>query len=417
VGVIETITDEDSGIGAYNPVSHNKEVWDCPRQSVEAIGSDDYDKPGCAVTSTATIGAASAVEFGLSSIPYFGEVSDQVAEATSTMNPGGVDPGEFGLTQFVGELRELRDTVQHSARLWRDLLYPIRKKGAFSSLTASSVSMWHLFRGILQVDLTNKFAYQPLVADLFRLHRSVSELCRVMDKLRSTEPFRVYGRSTRDGNGSFTAVGYPYDYYHWGNSRTYERTVRTWAMVQAAPMSFPEGVFVDSSVKERLQRIRNMGRLLSDFYKVNSAISTAWQLMPFSWVVDYFVDIGSFLDQFDGRAVKRSYTVLSQGYSIKSIQRSVGWIAMDAGTYRKNYQDVKAYPLVTGTLTRSQYSRVASSLPWDTQVLVGPEVRIPNLGQIGTLLELILLARTDGAPQIDPYQNGSTAHSSNRLLR
>lgn len=104
-------------------------------------------------------------------------------------------------------------------------------------------------------------------------------------------------------------------------------------------------------------------------------------------MVDYFIDIGSFISQFDGKAVKVPYTILADGYSVKAEKRADVTCFLDKGMYNALWQNHKS-TTVAGSLHDIYYIRRQGPLPYGS--LLYPELRLPNLKQAGNILSLLI---------------------------
>jgi len=413
-GVKETIVDETDSPGLYNPVLHTKEVWDCPVQVVKATGVDFYNHPDVDINCTSTIGAGGAVEIGMRTGGNYITTSAEtlLAEAVTQMDPSRIDPGELNVPQFVGELRELRDLTDlaalkvfrllprvstkyysrtHRAK-WDSQRNPLSfVRSITSRLTRQELSEFKrkpigtLAKELIQLDLANKFAIQPLIGDLKKIANLVEGLSNLKSKLQNADPFRVYGMSYRDDTDSFSASGAPYDYYLWDTDFQYRREVRSWAMVKYNnPLSFLHDDF--------LSEVHRSAVAIGEYLGFRKLPAVAWELLPMSFIVDWFLDIGSYLRQFDvGTPLEFPFTVVAQGYSVKDTAISHTAVRHHAGAYRSIFQAESPYPLVKGSLTRTIYERRREALPWGAHQLVPPKIRLPDLNKSVTLLELSYL--------------------------
>ena len=60
-----------------------------------------------------------------------------------------------------------------------------------------------------------------------------------------------------------------------------------------------------------------IGELKRRIWGTNTFLSTAWELVPFSFVVDWFLKIGSIINEFEKAEPLLQYRILNAGYSLK----------------------------------------------------------------------------------------------------
>jgi hypothetical protein len=299
------------------------------------------------------------------------------------MDPSRIKGGAFNLPQFVGELRELRDSLGLSAWNFKESWLKLVK--ANMRFVHNGITFRDVIKAALSADLARKFALEPTIADIKNLISSFDGCLKMLDKLQNGHPFRVYGSSQRTGTNSYDFTGYPYTKYWWGNAQSFKKKVITWAMIR---YTNPLGSLFGSDWTETTRNIMSRKRAIEEYYRLNAPVRTAWELMPLSFVVDWFIDLGSWLDRFDGKISDLPYEVIASGYSVKKTADSQGYIRIHAGTENARLQDITAAPLVTGRLVKTSYSRVNATLPWTSPAYAPPKVRIPSFGKLVTLLEL-----------------------------
>jgi hypothetical protein len=365
-----------TGSKSYNPVTHIKELWECPLSDVSEKSKGTYTDQLTTVTE-ATIGAAPAVSFGIDSWPYMASTDTLKTQALNSVDPGRIRPDRFNLPVFLGELRDIKDLAESIAK---SILRTIKYISTQSKLQLSTTTtLGQLMANAVDADLMYKFGVRPLLSDYRALMSLDSRIAAVIDRLNRETPVRVYGKASASGSGGFTAVGYPNDYYYWGNSIAFTREVVVWGMVTQRAVNIP-------SIKD--------GMLLAvtgDLVNATGFKQAAWELIPFSFVVDYFIDIGNYLAQYDGSIVEIEYSVIQAGYSIKESAISTGWVDLDAGAYRSYKRLVSPPEKVYGTLTKSRYTRIP-----DNSLVFGaginpPALSLPDFRQVWTIFELLSL--------------------------
>jgi hypothetical protein len=131
----------------------------------------------------------------------------------------------------------------------------------------------------------------------------------------------------------------------------------------------------------------NEWNALKQFYALHPRMGTAWELIPLSFVVDMFVDIGRFISQFDRRQVVRPGVIRTSGYSVKDTLEMKAIMfpgVLLSGSKIYGAPDVA----ISGTVTRKEYARVKASL-LNIPSIEPIRIKLPNLSQVGTLAELV----------------------------
>jgi hypothetical protein len=116
--------------------------------------------------------------------------------------------------------------------------------------------------------------------------------------------------------------------------------------------------------------------------------STVWELAPLSFVVDWFVSIGDTLRRTEGLATSTpEVELLASGYSTKVEVTGTCIVNPFA-----SFPGTATLPgSVVGKYTSKVYTRQAEViLPTQPVAIPAPSLRLPNLGKIWTLTELIL---------------------------
>lgn len=78
-------------------------------------------------------------------------------------------------------------------------------------------------------------------------------------------------------------------------------------------------------------------------YGLQPSLSLAWDLVPLSFVVDWFLPIGSYLEHFDGKTFEDSLTIIESLLTTKYVQKSRA--------------DLMGFSGVNGSITLSVYDR------------------------------------------------------------
>lgn len=81
-------------------------------------------------------------------------------------------------------------------------------------------------------------------------------------------------------------------------------------------------------------------------------ISSAWAVIPYSWLIDYFFNVGEFLKTFDNVDRTLGFTVVDFGYSTKTTTTSAKTTVLVIGTEGHQVADQGAYVKTNSTFQR-----------------------------------------------------------------
>lgn len=304
-------------------------------------------------------------------------------QAEGQMKPGAPPQG-FDLAQFIGELTDfsslfksiargllnakddLLDRTAHllSRRIYR-AAFTVEQK-PWSEIAA--IVFKHLLNVGVSSHLAWKLVYEPLYRDLGKLKDALLRYDDRLRRLQLPKTFRVYGTAISQGSALADSgpIGLSYGY-----NGVQTRKVVTWALVRQKPLF--------NVVPSKFLRA---------YYGLSPRLSVAWELMPLSFVVDWFMDIGAWLRQFDGSVYQIPFELISSGYSVKD-EWSVQWIARPTYQWANAFVGVTFKP-VMGKRFKSVYQRRAGGITFNPAGAMQPlELKLPNLGQLGTLAELV----------------------------
>jgi len=381
VGRIETIEDvEGSSRSAYNACDHTKEEWDVPALPGFMLGdSSEYLGKYAQASTVCTLSAGpDQLEYGYSAFPSsWTDEANALGLAVNKMRFGIQDSG-FNLPTFLGELKDFKHLFSKNAGKLshNSKRLPTRKGGkypeGFDKKTLSG-SIRDGLVGLLKADLTNQFVVKPMVADIQKMMTLGRHLAAQKERLTGGKPV-VVRSSYKDRTEVKDDFLDPSVYTHgWVSNRVYERTITPWALIK-----------YDSDALPDLPEVL----LLADMLGFDQPLSTVWELIPFSFMVDYFIRVGDWLDQFDGQVYDVPYTILQQGYSVKTVFRSEVKTTFNSGIYRTKYQNLA--PLTRyGTMRRTRYRRVPGELPYGS--FTTPTISLPSLRQAGNIVDIALL--------------------------
>jgi len=197
-----------------------------------------------------------------------GQFYSQARQAMSAMQ---------GMT-FLGEIAEtihmLRNPAKGLIELQRSLL---SKYAQLLSRTRKGVKRKSLEKAIADLYLENVFGWLPLIHD-------ISDAVKAYDRLLGkvvTSRCRGFGKDpkqvlTESGNESLTASG---SFYEYTTLATSEAQVLYYGAVK--------GTATGASTLERASDLFG--------FRADEFVPTLWELMPWSFLIDYFANIGAII--------------------------------------------------------------------------------------------------------------------------
>jgi hypothetical protein len=383
----------------YNQVSHTKLKCDAKSIAVDTgfmratIASGVSAGKPIDVKLSGTLGSAYwyqvEKDYGFSgpTAEYLGTLSFAVlkAQAEGQMAPGappqGADVALYlaELTDFTSVFRKaaelmmkaregiLTRTAQH---LSKKFARAIRDK---PTIQLAAIVHSHLVNVGINAHLAWKLVYEPLIRDSKVLADAIRRYDDTLRKLQLPKAFRVYGRaeSSSSSSGSTGAVG-----HSAGWKGTQSKTAVTWALVRQAPLFnvLPS-------------------RFFREYYGLTARVSTVWETIPLTFIADMFVDIGQWLRQFDGSVYQIPFELLASGHSQKT-----EWTTTVTGGVSQQWQalftGVRLQDLLSsGDYSRTAYTRVVGGVSFSPSAVLQPlQIKLPNLGQLGTIAELVYLS-------------------------
>jgi hypothetical protein len=245
------------------------------------------------------------------------KISDFATLAASRTNPSRP---EIGLPQFIGELRDFPRMIQHAGRFLNGRAF----KHGQNWLSAA--------KEVASENLAIQFGWAPLVSDLVKMvefTESVEKRTKELNRLHSGS-----GLKRRIELGTTTVQDTVYS-NAWSAHGVYllnvpvHRTtsVKNWAVIKWQP-----------AYETRFQKAApdDVKRLILGLTPGNIA-PTAWELLPWSWLVDYFTNFGNFISLTNNAVGAQCLggTIMTQGtYTNEWEKREVagGAINMNAGS-------------------------------------------------------------------------------------
>lgn len=393
LGEISSIDDAINTAGhplSYNPVTHSKELWACPKSYWNNSWTyKAHPVSGLPVkVSCETFQASSVQMLSLLALPPLTGQATLAAQASSQLKPGS--PKEaIDVPRFLAELKDLDGLLRgnianitdlHTA--WKrgagrmgdksfgavcaQLYIPYGRRVPPGAVRRSESSLSKLF----QLDLAYKFMIKPLVDESMKITQCLSRMQQTLESLKKEDITVLRGRSSAQVSGSEVFVSN--DYHRHLKEQSVERTCVAWSIVKRDWTSVTEA-----------QYFRSM-------FAITPRIQTVWELVPLSFVLDMVVDVGKWLSQFDGSALTVPYTVRESGLSYKDVTTTTvstfpfkghAWLG----------PTMPSFSPIRGVMTKKSYNRTVTALSFDSHVVQPLDIRLPNLGQIGTLLEMLYL--------------------------
>lgn len=395
-GSKETIWDDETSTPfKFNTCWHSKEEWDCPLVDVNVTGQlfvQPSTFPEGVVYTAARVGAKDATAYNLDNGPLWPTDQTMIAEALSTSHPAVVRDS-LNIAQEVGEMVEAFNMVKNLVNVthhaldildakWHTVNWtnPVSKNSYTNAArrflkgrTFDSLSIRDLAHLAVLLDLGYKFAVKPFVNTMRKLV-SIQERTHDILNRFTGEIADLHGTSQRTGTVSFTSTNDPYQ--KWGNTRKY--TLHVWTYLQVKYSSARSDALRDA-IKRSLT-----GRSLRNLP------SAAWELTPLSFVVDWFFDFGTYLREMAFKPIDDvSYQVIKKGWTKKTTVISEGWVdPFSSGVY-VDHKRLSGCPLVTGSCRKSVYYRQLGTFDHSAFQPHQPEFKMPDLGKLFTLLEVI----------------------------
>lgn len=242
--------------------------------------------------------------------------------------------------------------------------------------------------GALQVmtgmDLVWKFGIKPLVEDINRVQTQYEALDAKIQKLLN-QKFSVRGAYThRASAGQVHVSGNSNDTLgmYSQNISTYRTTVKTWV--------YGTEKYIDKSKLPSIDSLRLRNSL--ETLGLTPDATDAWEVIPYSFVVDWFLPIQTTLEQFGQAKPDPSWLLTSGSWS--SVKTTTeGYTRWDVSPISGS--NCKVEGLSGGNQivpwSRKAYQRTAlTTLPTGTPTIYIPRVQWPSFDQSITGIEMLL---------------------------
>lgn len=218
--------------------------------------------------------------------PSSQEQSDMAIRTMASTNPSRA---VISLPSFVGELKDLPGTV----RDWgHNLLQTRNTRRIFSLDWARSL----LNRGLPESYITYRWVIAPMVSDLTKMLRFYDEVEKRFVLLKRLQTKRMI-RGRGSGSESSNVVISPTTLSSWPGlfvsaNRIIVTTRKVWgSCVWRVSSTGPNMSNLPSSDTE----LRKLAERLVVGMTTYEAVLAGWELFPFSWLTDWFVELGSTL--------------------------------------------------------------------------------------------------------------------------
>lgn len=157
------------------------------------------------------------------------------------------------------------------------------------------------------IHLNLSFGIQPLMQDIRTLYNITREIERKINELNSLISRGGLRKKVFLGRKSWTEPN-NLEYSGWsGFSKGFQYWIRptytskVWGTVRWRPSRLTP---IETA---KLASVNNAIRLVLDLKAVD--LSTAWEMIPFSWLVDYFLNVGSALQAVEGKDKVEPYDI------------------------------------------------------------------------------------------------------------
>jgi hypothetical protein len=381
VGVVESIEDEPSGHGQYNEVTHSKVEWMNPLVPVSSRHESVYKSRDLVVDTSGLSASRNSLLSWAATNAYFGDSEANAVQRAVNSMQFDIQDAPFNLPVFLGELRDFKDVATRFSSGLIGLKNRRRDKKLYEDLFKSKSDLHRtpileVAKAIASADLTYQFAIKPFINDLRAMLMTGKHLSSQLDRLRRTKPVVVRGSVNDSGalSPAYYKQTYPYRHYERAECIA-DRSITAWALCQYDWSVFPEP---------------NEVLLLLDSLGFDQPLDTAWQLLPWSFLIDYFVGLSEFFNQFDGSYYDLPYTIIEDGYSVKTVYDATVTTYFDTGIYASEWDNTDVGSYAAGKVVTTTYKRRKGPLSYGSIAL--PTLGMPNLRQLGNIADLVILS-------------------------
>jgi len=387
----ETMTDAIGSYGGINPCNHQKWLIKSVNTRPQTITYND-SRPGQTGSRTVVFqdGAGHLLDLYTAHLP----VNDGTALAIARVPTMSAEQSNILVSLY--ELKDLkraftsvieritwacrRDALRRSNP--RLLSYEINRKFTNDLLKLPDTPMgWAQF--LVGHNLAWQFGWAPLIKDVQTVHSVLGSLNDRFEKL-SQQEFSCVGRHTETVSEiSYSVANAIEPTFPWVSiTRNIRRTTTvTWTAGIKRKLS-PYALANPNMTKLAMAR-ESLGLSLTG--------SSVWEVVPYSFVVDWVLPIQQFLEQFDGSAISSDYVIDGDKWQTVKSATNTQLTSTYAPINNTAFPvDVSRTYLFPETFTGTRTSYVRTTGPWTAPGLYIPQLRLPNLGQAWTGLQLLL---------------------------
>jgi hypothetical protein len=205
----------------------------------------------------------------LSGVPGFTELVTKAGKITNPSRP------YISLPVIIGELRDVPRMIRHAGRFLNGTAWKHT-----SGLSAA--------KELASENLAIQFGWAPIVSDLAKAIRFTEAYDRRVNELNRLYSGRGLGRRVKLGSWSTTGSVVIPAYTAAGLNFTIpcqqKSTMEAWATIRWSPTTALTKPKSPDDVKNLMKGLT-----------LHNVITTAWELLPWSWLIDYFSNVGDFL--------------------------------------------------------------------------------------------------------------------------
>lgn len=275
----------------------------------------------------------------------------------------------FSAQIFAGEIRETLQFIKHPLETSVELLRSavstassIRKKGI--TLSSKDKNRHRLSKALADQWLELRFAILPLVNDIQEILKILEEDPQTFDR------YRFYGEFA---------------------SRTTSKSLARYDFVDITNVTYTDikyqYIVRVGFITKLLQHVEGLqGYLKTSFSDLSQVVPTIWELTPYSFLIDYFVNIGDILNAPLKINSFASYVCASKVQTASLSYHYLGHAPQSGWTITKS--DIKDAngPQAITTHRRVDRSSLTSTVPPLVFQLPGSNIRLANISALLTKL-------------------------------
>lgn len=206
------------------------------------------------------------------------------ARAFQAMEPNF--QGDISVTNFLLELVDIKRLIKLGLK-WKGMLYNFKQTTAYLNKLPHLQTAKVLLKEVANGHLSLAFGIKPFLRDVIGMYSEISTLSdRIADFLekRGTDQARHYHEVLFDGGGNADTIN------HSAN------------LVQEVDYTSKTDAWATMYYRYQCPDITEMGQMVDiirDSLGLRFGLAQIWEAIPFSFVVDWFVKVQDFLEQFN----------------------------------------------------------------------------------------------------------------------